>query len=341
MFYFKAEANSKIGGGHLHRCLAIAKKCRGLNMHAEFIFSDSSPDFVKKVSDEGFKYHIIKESQWNSIEIYKKIIPEHSLIVFDTDDPKYFGRELNEDFNRNGIKTACYTITDQYEIWSDIVINPNIIAFTHEYKTKPGAITLLGPEYMIIRDEFIGTIPNPKNTDKKKNILITFGNADVSSLTLYVLPQLQGLEEDINKCIIIIGPLNRDSKKIKEILASLDNIQIDLYENVSNMIPVYKEADIAITSAGMGMWEMSLFEIKQLVIASSPREVSYVDYMDKLGYIKKIGTYDQLPDKSECQSIIRQAIHYNSLEFKLEEFRELLNPNGTELLIKRMKEVLP
>lgn len=341
MFYFKAEANSKIGGGHLHRCLAIAKKCRSLKVHAEFIFSNSSPDFIKKVSDEGFKYHIIKESQWNSVEIYKKIIHEHSILVFDTDDSKYFGRELNEDFNTNGIKTACYTITDQYEIWSDIIINPNIIAFTHEYKTKPGAITLLGPEYMIIRDEFIGTIPNPKNTDKKKNVLITFGNADVSSLTLYVLPQLQGLEEHINKCIIIIGPLNRDSKKIKEILASLDNIKIDLYENVSNMIPVYKEADIAITSAGMGMWEMSLFKIKQLVIASSPREVSYVDYMDKLGYIKKIGTYDQLPDKGEIQSIIRQAIHYNSPEFKLEEFRELLNPYGAELLIKRMKEVLP
>ena len=340
MFYFKAEANSKIGGGHLHRCLAIAKKCRSLKLQAEFIFSDSAPGFIKKVAEEGFKYHIIKESQWNSIEIYKKNIPEHSLIVFDTDDPKYFERALNEEFNRNGIKTACYTITDQYEIWSDIIINPNIIAFTHDYKTKPGAITLLGPEYMIIRDEFIGTQPNPKNTGTKNNILITFGNADVSSLTGYILPHLQGLEQYINECMVVIGPLNKDSKKIKEIIASLDNIKIDLYENVSNMISVYMKADIAITSAGMGMWEMSLFEIKQLVIASSPREVSYVDYMDKLHYIKKMGTYDQLPDKTECQSTIKQAIN-NSLEFKLEEFRELLNPNGAELLIKRMKEVLP
>ena len=339
MFCFKAEANSKIGGGHLHRCLAIAKKCRELNMHAEFIFSESSPDFVKKVSDEGFKYHLIKKYQWNSLKIYKSIIPEHSIIVFDTDDSRYFEKELNEEFNRNGIKTACYTITDQYEIWSDIVINPNIIALTHEYKTKPGAITLLGPEYMIIRDEFMGTIPNQKNTGKKKNILITFGNADVSSLTLCVLPQLQGLKEHINKCKVIIGPLNKDSKKIKDTVASTDNIQIDIHENVSNMIPLYKETDIAITSGGMGMWEMSLFEIKQLVIASSPREVSYVDYMDKLGYIKKFGTYDQLPDKAECQSIIKEVIKDNSKEFKLKEFRELLNPNGAELLVKRMKEV--
>ncbi len=341
MFYFKAEANSKIGGGHLLRCLALAKKCRSLKLNAEFIFSNSSPDFIKRVSDEGFKYHIIKEYQWNSIEVYKSIIPEYSIIVFDTDDPKYFGKELNEELNRNRIKTACYTISDQYEIWNDIVINPNIIAFTHDYKTKPEAITLLGPEWMTMRDEFIGTMPNPKNTGKKKNILITFGNADVSSLTLYILPQLQGLKEYINKCIVIIGPLNRDSKKIKEIVASLDSIQINIHENVNNMIPLYKESDIAITSAGMGMWEMSLFEIKQLVIASSPREVSYTDYMDKLGYIKKMGTFDQLPDKAACQTIIKQAIKNNSLKFRLKEFRETLKPNGAELLIKKMKEVIP
>ncbi len=341
MFYFKAEANSIIGGGHLHRCLTLAKKCRALKLHAEFIFSNSSPDFIKRVSDDGFKYHIIKESQWNNIEKYKEIIPEHSIIVFDSDDPKYFERELNEKLNRNGIKTACYTITDRYELWNDIVINPNIIAFTHDYTTKPEAITLLGPEYMIIRDEFILTKPNPKNTGKKKNILITFGNADVSNLTGYILPHLQGLEQYINKCMVIIGPLYKDSKKIKEIIASLDSIQVDTHENVNNMIPLYKETDIAITSGGMSMWEMSLFEIKQLVIASSPREVAYVNYMDKLGYIKKIGTYDQLPDKAECQSIIKQAINNNSLEFKLEAFRETLNPNGAELLIKKMKEVIP
>ena len=215
-----------------------------------------------------------------------------------------------------------------------------MVCITHEYKTKLNAITLLGPEYMIIRDEFIGIIPNPKNTGAKKNILITFGNADVSSLTLYILPQLQDLEKYINKCFVIIGPLNKDSKAIKKIVDSLDSIPIYIYENMENMIPLYKETDIAITSGGMGMWEMSLFEIKQLVIASSRREVSYVNYMDKLGFIKKMGIYDQLPDKSECQSIIKQAINNNSIKFKLEEFRETLNPNGAELLIKKLKEVI-
>jgi hypothetical protein len=62
--------------------------------------------------------------------------------------------------------------------------------------------------------------------------------------------------------------------------------------------------------------------------------------MDKLGFIKKMGIYDQLPDKSECQSIIKQAINNNSIKFKLEEFRETLNPNGAELLIKKLKEVI-
>jgi spore coat polysaccharide biosynthesis predicted glycosyltransferase SpsG len=340
MFYFKAEANSKIGGGHLHRCLTIAKKCREFKLHAEFIFSNSSPGFIKRVSDEGFKHHIIKESQWNSIKTYKEIIPENTIILFDTDDSRYYGKELNEGLNRNRIKTACYTITDQYKIWNDIVINPNILAHTHEYNTKPQAITLLGPEYMILRDEFKGVTPNPENKEVKKNVLISFGNADVSSLTSYILPQLQGLEELINKCIVIIGPLNKDTKKIKKIIASLDSIRIDIYENVNNLIPLYKETDIAITSGGMGMWEMSLFEIKQLVIASSPREVSYVNYLDKLGYIKKIGNYNQLPDKAECQSIIRRATKNDSIKFNLEEFRGILNPNGAELLVKKMKEVI-
>lgn len=340
MFYFKAEANSKIGGGHLHRCLTLAKKCREFKLHAEFIFSNSSPDFIKKVSDEGFKYHIIKESQCYNIETYKHILPEHSIIVFDTDDFKYYSRDLNEKFNRNKIKTACYTITDQYKIWNDIVINSNLIALTHKYKTKSQAVTLLGPEYMVFRDEFKGATPNPENAGVKKNLLISFGNADVSGLTCYFLTHLKGLEALINKCILIIGPLNKDSERIKEFTASFNNILIDTYENVKNVIPLYKETDIAITSAGMGMWEMSLFEIKQLVIASSPREVSYVDYLDKLGYVKKMGSYNQLPDKAQCQTIIRQATHKNFIKLNVEKFREAVNPNGTELLVKKMKEVL-
>ena len=340
MLYFKAEANSTVGGGHLHRCLALAKKCSVFGLDAEFIFSNSTPDFIQRVSDAGFKTHPINEQQWNSIEVYKKIIPEHSILVFDTDDIKYYSKELNETFNKNKIKTACYTITDQYEIWNDIIINPNIMALSHEYKTKPGAIKLLGPEYMVFRDEFKGTTPNPKNTGAKKNILISFGNADVSGLTSYILPLLEGLEELINRCMVIIGPLNKDSRTIKEIVASYDSMPIDIYEDVKDMIPLYKATDLAITSGGMGMWEMSLYEIKQLVIASSPREVSYVSHMDELGYIKKLGTFDQLPGKAECQSIIRQAIQENSTTFNLRKFRETVDPDGAERVVKMLKDVL-
>jgi spore coat polysaccharide biosynthesis predicted glycosyltransferase SpsG len=86
---------------------------------------------------------------------------------------------------------------------------------------------------------------------------------------------------------------------------------------------------MAVTSGGMSMWEMALFCIPQLVIASSDREIEYTDYLAELKYIEKLANYSSLPEPSKIASKIEDLIMNGSLDkLNLENFSNALDPDG-------------
>ncbi len=338
MIFFKAEANDRIGAGHLHRSIALAKECNSSNIKAGFIFSDTPQSLINKVIDEGFSVHYIKLNEQLNVDTYTDTIPKNSMIVFDTDDPQFYSGQLIEGLHENNIKTACYSINDSHSITTNILLNPNIISQIQNYHTAPYTKQLLGPGYMIFRNEFRKITRSKRLFKSPFNLLLIFGNADVKHLTIYFLNVIEKIKGNLNKVRIVVGELNPDLKEIVSRVKEINNIEIELHIKTRTIQTIYEDTDIAITSAGMAMWEMALYKIPQIVIASSNREVEYVKFLSELNYIHNLSPLFNIYSIDEMANSILNTIAFNKLkELKTEEFCSIIDPNGIKNTIDAFK----
>jgi UDP-2,4-diacetamido-2,4,6-trideoxy-beta-L-altropyranose hydrolase len=340
LIFFKAEANSLVGAGHLQRSITIAKELELHGIKSAFIFADSPTASVNKVQGEGFQvYKIDKEVQYK-ISTYQKIIPPYSIIIFDTDDFNFYSGDLITGLKNSKIKTACFSISDEYYIETDLLLNPNIISKLLDYKCSPNTKQYLGPKFLIFRKEFMSIIPSLSKNDSTNNLLVIFGNADKNHLTLYFLDIINEISKLFNEIHIVVGILNPDIAEIKSIIARINNNKIVFHFDINNIIHLYEKTEYAITAAGMAMWEMALFKIPQMVVASSKRELPYTNYLHELKFIYKLGSYDDLPSKTETKNRIYEFLDSKFRELKLNEFNESIDPNGLKNIIKVFKQEL-
>ena len=339
MIFFKAEANQSIGGGHLHRCISIAKECQVQGQKVAFIFAETPNSSIQKVVQQGFSIYNIPSTDQLNPQQYLSIVPKGSLLIFDTDDSAFYAGKLIDSLGENGIKTACYTITDKYSITTDILINTNIASQTHHYKTPSNTVKILGPKYMIFGNSFRNKEIIPKSITDFKNLFIFFGNADKEQLTLKILRLINQLQFPFQKINVVVGNLNPMVTVIEEEISKMNNSRFKLHVNTPDIQAIYQETDIAITAAGMSMWEMALYQIPQIVIASSQREMVYSNYMNQLKFIHLLGNYNEIenftPNKIDN---ILNSDELHSLD--LIAFKNSLNPNGITNMVKTFVSVL-
>ncbi len=336
--FIKTEANDRVGGGHLFRSIALAFELKKFDIQTEFIFSETSQNFIEKTK-RNFNVNIIKKYKKYNAEEYLKFIESNSLILFDTDDYNFYSGEIIDKLSANNIKTACFTITDKYPISTDILINSNIIALKQNFNTPEYTKKLLGPQYLILRPEF-SQINYDRNLDSK-NLLIFFGNADINCYTELFLENLKKNHQFFSEINIIVGALNKCKDKIRRIVLNCGKMKI--YENLQayEMIDLYKNTGYAITSAGMTMWEMALFEIPQIVLASSDREKVYTDYLAELNFIYVLKNINKKSDKKILDFDFNEIV--NSSEFsslRLKDFKKSVNPKGITKIAENFVAIL-
>tara|TARA_R110002050_G_scaffold109799_1_gene221299 strand:- start:15376 stop:16410 length:1035 start_codon:yes stop_codon:yes gene_type:complete len=342
MIFFKAEANSSIGGGHLHRCISIANECIEQGLQVAFIFSDSASESIQKVKQLGFQSFEIPFETQLDFESYKDFVPSGSLILFDTDNFHFYSGNLINKLHLQNIKTACYTITDQHRITTDIIINSNIISKTHTYNSPKETIKLLGPEYLIFSPSFRSNTIVERTIHCFENLLLFFGNADSHNLTSYFLDVIHKSQKNFKKIIVVVGPLNKHKEGIENKISNYSNLNIEYHYNTSQISKLYERTDIAITAAGMTMWEMALYKIPQLVVASSEREIKYSKYLKTLRFIEYLGEFNNLQLTPKSQAIIIDDI-LDSNPFKtlaLTDFKNAINPNGITKMVSTFSKLV-
>lgn len=337
MFFLKVDANNKIGGGHLMRSLTLANEIKKRNINAEFIISDSSYITINDVETLGFKVHIIPIDKQFEPKYYFDFISENSIIIFDTDDYRFHSGNLINELHKKNIKSACFTITDDYYISTHFLINPNIVSAIHDYNTSDYTQKLLGPQYMVLRDEFRNINITKKNITPPFNILIMFGNADINNLTVHILNALKKIQYYCKKLVIVTGNLNENIFSIKNKLNEFNLLETELYINTHDMISIYNDIDIAITSASIAMWEMAIFGIPQFVIPASEREEKYTDYIESLNFILKISSFKNIDSEDVLSVKLSNFFDNNIWSFiKSQEFKKIIDAFGAKRIIDKL-----
>lgn len=307
---FRVDASKKIGFGHWFRCNFFANI---INNEKIFFFSKFYPNNFKNKN----KFKIISLNKKNitaaqEIKEIKNKLKKNKIDILIIDNYStnlYFEKSI-----KNSVKKLI--IIDDFinkKHFGDIYINNNF----HEKrrriqikKNNPISKLALGPKYLLLNNKYSAIKKKIKQKLEIKKVLIFFGGSDLTSETLKTVKAIKNL--DNVKFYLIIGSMNKDKKKILNIVKKNKNFK------TFEKLPNYKfglimaKCDLAIGAGGINLFERLYLALPSIVISTSNNQITNALYSKKRGFIKYLGYHQNVSEKD-----IKKSVNYliNNLKF--------------------------
>ncbi|MFL2119510.1 UDP-2,4-diacetamido-2,4,6-trideoxy-beta-L-altropyranose hydrolase [Marinilactibacillus psychrotolerans] len=256
----RVDGYSGIGLGHVYRGLALAYNL--IDHNVQFVLSEKSDLGIEKIKNSHFPFTIIKSNK----EIGKLISSQKIDIIINdilntTEDYVTYLKKLN-------VRVINFEDLGDGADSADIVIN-DLYA-----PQRNGDHYFWGSDYYIIRDEFLLSESSVFN-EVVKNVLVIFGGADPSNLTLKVFNAIQSNFDYKNiQFNFIVGPGYPHYNELKN-LAKKSSLNINVIRDVKVMTEYMRNADIALSSQGRTMLELASMGVPTILLAQNQRELKH------------------------------------------------------------------
>ncbi|HEY7558920.1 MAG TPA: UDP-2,4-diacetamido-2,4,6-trideoxy-beta-L-altropyranose hydrolase [Candidatus Binatia bacterium] len=274
----RADANAAIGSGHVMRCLALVQAWVGRGGPVWFLSRCNNPTLRQRIQAAGAEFlslapdasaHLDRESMLTLLAELKA-----AYVILD-------GYDFDSDYQCAVRTSGCrlLVIDDTVRLAhydADILLNQNLGAAQLKYDCNPDTAILLGPEYALLRREFIfwrsrlHTVP-----ETARKILVTLGGSDPDNVTLKVIQALRRLETGRLQIRVVAGPANPHIDELNDASAAFPG-RLEFLTAVSDMAPLMAWADLAVTAAGSTCWELACLGLPavSLVIAANQRALA-------------------------------------------------------------------
>ena len=232
-----------IGYGHYYRCLSLAKAFKQLEKDVGIIFIVNQ-ELGNLIGETEFDFIVVNDLKQDYETIDTLNI---DLFIFDS----YLGS--NRYLEAIKEKTKIMLIDDNNDIYDstipDIIYNGNIHATKLGYQGMDEQLKLLGPRYLIMKEEYWEDLQDKKT--HKEGLLITTGGTDEFGVAFNILREVKDLDIKIT---VIIGPGYRDGyiKKIEEISTK----NIELIYKPSSLKKYIASSKMVITAGGSTVYEV-------------------------------------------------------------------------------------
>lgn len=308
----RADGSLKIGLGHIFRCVTIAKKFKELSPKSEIYFVTNSDP---KIKNDLLKDYVCLNPLKDQDKL-EDMIKSSDVFISDLLDTSNLYISQIKMLNPQ-IKVVCIdNNTNLKRIKSaDIVFNANV--FNRSNFVESGTNYYLGTKYMILREEF-EHLREKRDVTKSQNVFISFGGSDEKGCTLKTLESLKNFKEELI-FLVVIGPLFSFSKDLERI-ADLDK-RIKIFKEPSNIYDLMGQASLAITAAGITLYELSTLGVPSIVIPQVDHQKIIAEAFAESGSCVNLGDKPSVQDISDnlrrllLNESIRKALHKNSMKF--------------------------
>lgn len=315
----RVDASTRIGSGHVMRCLTVARKLKKKQVKVAFCCRPLQGHLIEFIAKE--------------FPVYELMPAEVNLA--ETDESKWLGVPQKQDasetlkFIRQGGYDAV--LVDHYAIdrtWeseikrevklltviddlanrphdADILIDQTLGRRQADYQAYVSDETTLlcGTAYGLLRDEFLICRENNKTRIPRvsvQRILITFGGADIDNLTEQAIEGLKKSERYLSAQVeVILGTGNPHSSEIKGALDSLKQ-ETQLCVGVADMSMRMMNADVCIGAAGSTSWERCVLGLPAIVTTQATNQQLIAYQLSKAGAAKLVSRSSLVDDIAEA-----------------------------------------
>ena len=342
---FRADGNSRIGMGHVMRCLSIANVAKNKGYQCLFILADHSCESIIKAND--MKTVCLDSDCYNLESEIDKMLNllvnnNFSLLLVDS----YYATEHYLEVCRNYLTSVaaplvCFDSFSSFLPPCDVLINYNIygkariniLESLYIEQARQIPLMLAGTRFVPLRQEFL-KIPVRINKKEGKNVLISTGGADSNHIALELVKEIINSTSAL-KYYIVIGKFNTDKDEILSLTEDSDNIHI--YYDVSNMCQLMMEADIAISAAGSTLYELCATQTPTVTYVLADNQIAGADEFSRRDIMINAGDIRFLGSRTLAKNLIGCA-HKLSLDYNMrcvmsEKMRVVVDGDGATRII--------
>ncbi|NYT09583.1 MAG: UDP-2,4-diacetamido-2,4,6-trideoxy-beta-L-altropyranose hydrolase [Methanosarcinales archaeon] len=299
----RADGSTRIGTGHVMRCLALAQAWQDSGGRPIFAMSMEAPALEDRLTSEGMEVvHISAEpgspeDAEMTADLAKKMVAGWVVA-----DGYHFGSDYQRVIKESGLRLLFIDDNghaDHY--YADIVLNQNLHANEDLYRNRePYTKLLLGTQYVLLRREFWPWRGWKRDIPEvARKVLVTLGGSDPDNVTLKVIQALQQVEQ--LETVVVIGGSNLHYEALLSALECKGSM--DLKKDIKNMPELLTWADLAISSAGTTTWELAFMGLPSLLIILAENQVKVAEQLESLGIAMNLGQHHLL----NAPGIIREV----------------------------------
>lgn len=342
---FRVDVAEHIGTGHLQRCLTLATRLNELGWHCMF-FGRSHSDNVLKTIKMGFEYHIIGKSavnlnqsdhfEWLGVSQEQDAIETlnatncHQLEVMIVDHysldchwEKYIEEKGNVmvmviDDLANRIH-CCKLLIDQ-NFW------PN--SYSRYDELVPSYCKkLLGPEFTMLRKDFISLRVLPQKKSQVETILVNFGGIGNMKIWEVFLPVLMDCHQ--YNFHVITGKLSSEDLNYCENIVKHSK-HIFLEEQTDQMSYLMKNSDFALGACGSTVWERFCLGLNAALIDVANNQKDLVSYLHEQNLIDYLGSLRDITVESIANYLTDLSINSSKYQERRKEIMQLVDGMGAD-----------
>jgi UDP-2,4-diacetamido-2,4,6-trideoxy-beta-L-altropyranose hydrolase len=342
--YVRADADSKIGTGHIMRCIALAQAWQDQEGEVTFISNCESEALRERIQREKFRFIPVGKvccdpsDLTNTLSILRdKSADQKKWLVLD-------GYHFTPDYQRaiRDAGTRLLIIDDMNHLphyHADILLNQNIHALDLKYHCDEDTTLLLGTHYTLLRrvfskyKDFKRQIP-----ERAKNILVTLGGGDPDNVTLKVIEALKLLNEPDIAVKIIIGSANPHQAILRKALAPAHFVA-ELLINSLNMPELMAWADMAVSAGGSTCWELVFMGVPFLAIVLAENQRSIVVSLDTKNVAINCGDGNKITTEKFCKIFSNILCNREERALMYSQGSQLNDGNGSIRVYSSMKRL--
>ena len=295
----RADGDSKIGSGHVMRCVALAQAWQAQGGWTGLVGQYGTPyleDHVKSFGLELFRIerrHPDKQDLAQTLGVLERMTAIHRIppwLVLD-------GYEFDSDYQL-AIQSAGYRLLVIDDInhlsryHSDIILNQNMGAERLVYRCDPETKLLIGTRFALLRTEFdVWRKQRREYPEVARRVLVAMGGSDPRNLTLEVVRALNNVEIENLDVAFVIGPANPHFESVRA-EAVLARYHVRLLRNVTSMSDIIAWADLSIVAAGSTCWELACTGLPAIVLQTEDHQQAVAEGLGDIGAAVNLGPYD-------------------------------------------------
>lgn len=316
---FRCDASTKIGSGHVMRCLVLADLIAHRGLSSLFICRQHQGHCGTQITDKGYRLVLLPLQSPVDVSQASGSSPDYRT---------WLGAEMAEDAAQTidiiRDVDATWVVADHYAIGADwerrvkAATGARLLAIDGQANRSHACDQLLDPSfsvqgkerwadlvpaectvfaglrYALLRPEFkqarkhMEATPKPKSAIKR--LFICFGGFDHANATACAVEAVMALERHDWLVDVVVGAGYPHLSALRQLIGSRSGIA--LHVAPANMAKLMAQADLAVSAGGGMVIELAYLAVPSLVLCVAHNQRAMVEALAERGAVIPLGDFD-------------------------------------------------